>query len=74
MPEEYLRTIAAHFHALLIMQIAHDKFGKSLFELSLDQDKECQSRAFGMVQFCYLGMSPEAIRKMTEGTPPETIQ
>jgi hypothetical protein len=46
MNEEYLRNIAAHFHALLVMQGAHDLFGKSLFQLTPDQDQECQNRAY----------------------------
>jgi hypothetical protein len=73
MNEEYLRVLAAHFHATLVMQIAHEKFGKSLFELSPDQDIECQNAAYAMVRFCYLGISPEAIKKMaTDATPPPT--
>ncbi len=74
MTDEYLRTIAAHFHALLVMQIAREKFGKSLFDLSPDQDKQCQDQAYAMVRFCYLGISPEAIRQMakTEQPPPSS--
>ena len=74
MTEEYLRTIAAHFHALLVMQLAHDLFGKSLFQLTPEQDKECQDRAYGMVRFCYVGISPEAIRKLATLEPPPRIQ
>src|SRR6516225_1726033 len=70
MTEEYLRTIAAHFRALLVMQIAHELFGKSLFELTPDQDKECHNCALSMVRFCYQGMTPDAIRKMDEVEPP----
>jgi hypothetical protein len=73
MSEEYLRTIAAHFYALLVMQIAHEKFGKSLFELSPDQDKACQDQAYGMVRFGYFGLSPDAIRKMAEPDPSPVV-
>jgi hypothetical protein len=75
MNEEYLRVLAAHFYAMLVMQIAHDKFGKSLFELTSEQDTECQNRAYGMVRFCYLGLSPENIQRMaTDATPPPTTK
>ena len=74
MDEEYLRTIAAHFYASLVMQIARERFGKSLFELSADQDKECQDRAYAMVRYGYFALSPDALRKMAGAQPPVTIQ
>jgi hypothetical protein len=77
MTEEYLRTIAAHFHALLVMQIAREKFGQSLYDLPPERAKECENRAYSMVRFCYLSMAPEAIQQMAKpepGEPPPSIQ
>jgi hypothetical protein len=73
MSEEYLRTIAAHFYAVLVMQIAREKFGKSLFVLSPDQERECQNQAYAMVRLGYVSLSPEAIRKMAEPDPPPMV-
>lgn len=72
MTEEYLRVLAAHFHAMLVMQIAHEPFERNLFELT-QQDMERQNRAYAMVRFCYLGISPDSIGKMaTDREPSKT--